>query len=333
MKEKPILWMLLFTSLLSLTACNFPGSGTPSPQVQFPTLSIQESPTAMLISPTIAPSQTAASTTATAPSTNTPPNPTVTLTQPPTNINTQGSPSGPYGVILVEENDVLNIRMGPGINYPIVGTFFSSAINVQWTGESAIVKDALWVQVQRKNGHVGWVNAYYLTEYIAPDAFCQDARVLTLLDDFKEAMNNADGRLFSSLVSPLHGLELYYWRYGPSANYTAAEASWVFNSTYQVNWGAGASGLDETGTFREVPLPRLLEVVNDGNSEQKCNDASAASMYIEPWPKPYANINFYDLHKPGTPEIDLDWQTWLAGVEYVGGKPYLFALIHFQWEP
>jgi hypothetical protein len=334
MKEKPFLWMLLFAAVLSLTACNFPGASTASPELPFPTLPIQPSPTAVLISPTTAPSLTAAPASATPVTpTSTPPSPTGTHTQAPTSNITQGSPSGPYGVILIEENDVLNIRMGPGINYPIVGTFLSSATNVQWTGESAIVSDTLWVEVQRKNGKVGWVNAYYLTEYVAPEAFCQDANVTVLLDDFKTALNNADGKLFSSLVSPLHGLELYYWRHGPSANYTAAEASWVFSSTYQVNWGAGVSGLDDVGTFREIPLPKLLEVVNDSSYEQKCNDASTASMYVEPWPKPYANINFYALYKPSTPDVDLDWQTWLAGVEYVGGKPYLFALIHYQWEP
>jgi hypothetical protein len=334
MKEKPILWMLLFILLLSFTACNYPRSDTPSPQVLFPTLSIQDTPTAMLMSPTTAPSQTAvAFTTTPALPTSTPPKAAATATLAPAAISKPGTPSGPYAVILVEENDVLNIRMGPGINYPIVGTFLSSATNVQWTGESAIVSDTLWVEVERKNNRVGWVNANYLTEYVTPDAFCQDSRVTTLLDDFKKALNNADGRLFSSMISPLHGLELYYWRFGPSANYTAVEASWVFNSTYEVNWGAGASGLDDIGTFREVPLPKLLEVINDSNYEQQCNDASTASMYLEPWPKPYANVNFYTLYKPGTPNVDLDWQTWLAGVEYVGGKLYLFSLIHFQWEP
>ena len=26
-------------------------------------------------------------------------------------------------------------------------------------------------------------------------------------------------------------------------------------------------------------------------------------------------------------------RTWLVGIKYVGGKPYLFALIQFFWEP
>jgi hypothetical protein len=29
----------------------------------------------------------------------------------------------------------------------------------------------------------------------------------------------------------------------------------------------------------------------------------------------------------------MDWQTWVAGIEYVNGKPYLYALMQFFWEP
>jgi hypothetical protein len=29
----------------------------------------------------------------------------------------------------------------------------------------------------------------------------------------------------------------------------------------------------------------------------------------------------------------MDWHTWVAGIEYVNGKPYLYALMQFFWEP
>ncbi|MBE3037249.1 MAG: hypothetical protein IMZ62_00315, partial [Chloroflexi bacterium] len=47
----------------------------------------------------------------------------------------------------------------------------------------------------------------------------------------------------------------------------------------------------------------------------------------------YANVNFYTVYKPGTPGVDLDFRYWLVGVEFVQGQPYVFALIHFAWEP
>ncbi len=29
----------------------------------------------------------------------------------------------------------------------------------------------------------------------------------------------------------------------------------------------------------------------------------------------------------------MDWHTWVMGIEYVSGKPYVYALIQFFWEP
>jgi hypothetical protein len=139
---------------------------------------------------------------------------------------------------------------------------------------------------------------------------------------------------FSSLVSPLHGLDLRFYRYGTLANYSREEAQWVFQSDYSVNWGPEpGSGFDKVGSFREVPLPRLLEVLNAAYTLH-CNDTlDLATFSLTPWPPEYATVNFYAIYKPGSPGVELDWRAWLAGVEYVNGQPTLFALIHFQWEP
>ena len=53
-------------------------------------------------------------------------------------------------------------------------------------------------------------------------------------------------------------------------------------------------------------------------------------MLAQPWPKEYANINFYSLHKPSAPGFE-DWRTLLVGTEYVNGQPYVFALYNYQW--
>ncbi len=29
----------------------------------------------------------------------------------------------------------------------------------------------------------------------------------------------------------------------------------------------------------------------------------------------------------------LDWHTWLLGMHYVNGSPYLYAIMQFMWEP
>ncbi|MDW8226350.1 MAG: hypothetical protein RMJ60_00950 [Anaerolineales bacterium] len=249
---------------------------------------------------------------------------------------TPGTPSGPYAVILVAPNDVLNIRSGPGVSNRIVATFAPTAKNVMRTGPSAVVSDgAKWVEVRRPDGGVGWVNFYYLTEYVAPDAFCADTRVNDLISRLGNALLSRNGVQLSGLVSPRHGMTVYLWRYsGRSVTFMPNDARWVFDSTYEHNWGMEpASGLTTTGSFQNVVLPKLQDVFS-ASYTLTCNALGDAPQYgTDPWPVIYGNVNYYTILKPGTPGVDVDFRFWLMGVEYVNGQPYVFALIHFQWEP
>ncbi len=241
----------------------------------------------------------------------------------------------PYAVILVNKGDVLNIRSAAGTGNPIVGSLAPNAVGVNRTGPATSAGGDRWVEIQNPSGGVGWVNAKFLTEYTAPSAFCSDSRVTDLLNNLRTAMLNSNGKLLSSLVSPEHGLDLRLWRWGTVANYTPKEAAWVFQSDYVVKWGpAPGSGMDTNGTFSEQILPKLQEVFS-ANYTLNCNNPlDLATFSVEPWLLEYANVNFYTIFKPGSEQYGgLDWRAWIAGVEYVQGKPMLFALIHFQWEP
>lgn len=241
----------------------------------------------------------------------------------------------PYAVVLVFPNDVLNIRAAAGVGNAIVGTLQPNAAGVNRTGPAANAGGDRWVEIQNPRGGTGWVNAKFLTEHVASSAFCADARVGDLLGKLKTALLHSNGEEFGALVSPVHGLDLRLWRYGTVANYTPEEAAWAFQSEYEVSWGpAPGSGEETRGTFRAQPLPKLQEVFG-GNYTLHCNDTlDLATFSLEPWPPEYANINFYTVYKPGTDQYGgLDWRAWTVGVEYVQGKPTLFALIHYQWEP
>jgi hypothetical protein len=202
------------------------------------------------------------------------------------------------------------------------------------TSLPALAQVQVWVEVQNPSGGKGWVNAKFLTEYVSPSAFCGDGKVNTLITNLDTAVTTSNGELLATLVSPAHGMDVRLWRYGTVVNYDQEHARWVFESTYEVNWGpAPGSGLDTIGSFHVAVLPKLQEVFNASYS-LNCNDPGvAASFSLEPWPNEYANIHYYNVYKPGTPGVDLDWRLWLVGVEYVQGQPYVFAIIHFQWEP
>jgi hypothetical protein len=243
-------------------------------------------------------------------------------------------PSGPYGVILLAPGDVLNVRTGTGAGYPISGSFAPAAMNVMRTGPSAMADGDLWVQVQNPGGGTGWVNANYLTEYVAPATFCADSRVAPLLNDLGTSFKTSNGGTLASQVSPAHGLTIYLWRYGISHTFKHNDARWVFESTYEHNWGpAPASGLETIGSFHEKVLPFLQEVFN-ANYSLICDSLGTATQFgSNPWPVEYTNVNFYTVYKPGTPGVDVDFRYWLVGVEYVQGQPSVFAMIHFAWEP
>jgi hypothetical protein len=201
-------------------------------------------------------------------------------------------------------------------------------------GPSSDVGGDHWVEVQNPGGGTGWVNAAFLTEYVPPATFCADGRISSLITSLDKAFTTPDGALLYTLVSPAHGMTVYLWRNGNGITFDRDHARWVFDSTYSHAWGmAPGSGLETNGSFHEAVLPKLQEVFNASYS-LTCNSLGTAPQYgLTPWPEIYANVNYYTVFKPGTAGVDLDWRYWLVGVEFVQGQPYVFALIHFAWEP
>jgi hypothetical protein len=166
-----------------------------------------------------------------------------------------------------------------------------------------------------------------------PAGFCDDPQATNLINRLKSALQTSNGKLLASLVSPLHGMDVRYYRNGHIVNYDQTHAQFLFESTYPVDWGlAPGSGLPTRGSFHEIVLPALLDVFNK-NYTLTCNQIQVGgTTYQVSWP--YKGINFYSAYFPGTKANgSLDWRTLAIGMEYVSGKPYLYALMQFQWEP
>jgi hypothetical protein len=167
----------------------------------------------------------------------------------------------------------------------------------------------------------------------ASSNFCADAQVTTLINSFKSALQTSNGELLASLVSPTHGMEARLYHNGRVVTYDQAHAKFLFDSTYVVSWGAApGSGLETKGSFHELIVPALLDVFNK-NYTLTCNQVKVGgASYPTTWP--YSGISFYSAYYPGSQgNGSLDWHTWLLGMQYVNGKPYLYAIMQFQWEP
>jgi hypothetical protein len=240
---------------------------------------------------------------------------------------------GPYAVIQVAGNDVLNIRAGAGVSHPVIGSFAYDAVNVMRTGPTASADNATWVEVQNPSGGTGWVNSYYLSDHITHDAFCADPRIPALIEQLKGSVNQSNGDAFSSLVSPVHGVDVRLWAYQPAVHFSKTTARDVFTSTEVHNWGIGPRGGPDPdlGTFAQIIQPRLQDVFNAANMETYCDNLTKVFPLFMPWP--YTNIRYYNLYRPSTTPADLDFRTWLIGFEYIDGQPYLHSMVTIVWEP
>lgn len=161
---------------------------------------------------------------------------------------------------------------------------------------------------------------------------CTDPQVITLIDSLKRAMLNNDGALLSSLVSPANGMEVRWVRYGNIVTYTREQALFIYETTFEANWGdEPGSGMPKQGAFHDVIVPDLLKVFNQSYTLH-CNELKyGGASYDVRWPY---DKDFYSIYFAGTDQYGyMDWHTWVSGIEYVDGKPYIYALIQYFWEP
>lgn len=164
--------------------------------------------------------------------------------------------------------------------------------------------------------------------------FCDDPRTRELINSFSTAIATKDGPLLASLVSPASGMDVRFYRDGNVVNYDVEHAKFVFETTFQADWGLSfGSGEPTLGSFQEIILPSLQLVFTPNAAVLACNQLKVGGATYQPvWP--YQSLNHYSVHFPGTDQYGgLDWETWVVGMDNVGGKPYLAALVHFVWEP
>ncbi len=167
---------------------------------------------------------------------------------------------------------------------------------------------------------------------VGVSSICNDPQVTELINSFKKAILNSDGNLLSSLISPTRHMDVALFRDGTVITYDPEHAKFLFETTFQVDWGAEpGSGAEKKGSFHDVVVPDLVKVFNQQYT-LKCNEIEhGGASYDISWP--YQG-EFYSAYFPGTQANgNMDWRTWVIGIEYVNSKPYVYALMQFFWEP
>ncbi|MBN1303031.1 MAG: hypothetical protein JXA13_01245 [Anaerolineales bacterium] len=234
-----------------------------------------------------------------------------------------------YALVNVPDKGVLSIRGGPGTDYIRVGGLEPNQIGIKLTGRIAGEKPRNWYEIQRSETATGWITSYYVIEYVESEAFCKDERVEELIESLEKSITDEDGRLLRKLVSPMHGVTIRLWRDGVPIN-ILWYAPGLYLSDYPIQWGYDPGSYHGNyGAFSEEVYPELKDVFSS-KYDLYCNDASKIDNTDDAWLPQYENINYYTVYRPETTTGAGDWRAWMVGVDYVDGKPSLFALIHFS---
>lgn len=239
-----------------------------------------------------------------------------------------------YAIVWIGQEDVLRVRQPAGISGSVVDTLAYDLRGVRLTGEATRLGSSTWVEILRPTGGTGWVNSWNVTEYVTESQFCSDAQVAGLIENFVQAVELRDGQRLADLVSPKRGLVIRHDWWNPEVRFNPASIHTIFDEIKVYEWGLERDN-DRVieGTFTQV-IPDQLTAVFDAAPEIICNSLKTGLTGREvEWPTEYSNLRFYAFHRPATePGNQLNWRTWVVGIEYIEGVPYLAVLVGYKGE-
>ncbi len=301
-----------------------PTSVAPTPTAE-PAATLPPAPTVAPPLPTADLSRATAVPTATdAPPTATP--------APPTATPAPEAESG-YRVAFVAADDTLNVRNRPNTNADIVARLSPDATGIELIDdEGQTFRGSVWLPIETAEGG-GWVNSRFLTESVSRETFCADPAVTELISEFERAVAEQDGRALRRIVHPDRGLRvrLSWWNEEVILGFDALQN--LFRDRQRYDWGTeDGSGEAIRGSFRDVVMPRLERDLL-GASEWACDEGLfGGTAGLTVLPEGYDAVRYVTAHRPAPAEQELDWGTWIIGVERWEENYYLSYLVHYRWE-
>jgi hypothetical protein len=264
--------------------------------------------------------------------------PTAVRPTPTEDVPPVGPTLGKFAVVGVASNDILNVRAGPGVDRPIVGTipYYGRDVEVHAGGQEA--DGSWWVPVQ--HGDVsGWANSKYLARQVGnlddPVAARAAEIIMTLLE---RDMDDLAG-----LVHPVKGVTFSPYTYVRPLQGAPGEADLVFSASQLrdlwsdatvYHWGAyDGSGEPIELTFSEyyerfvydVEFARPDVVGFDETVGQGNTINNIASVY------PDAVTIEYHFEGVDPQYAGMDWRSLRLVLEEKDGLWYLVGIVHDEW--
>ncbi len=232
-------------------------------------------------------------------------------------------------VVLVQSNDVLNFRFGPGVNFAIAGNFPPTATNLSLTNVTDVVDGSIWVFIEG----AGWVNSFFLTSSTSSEEFASDLDAQDLIFNLAGVFESR-GNL--TQITSWRGLHL--GQLGDVDKIRSSEVPNLLTDPTALYWGQCQEGECNAGTFAEQVGDAYLSTIYDDGVRVLTNTLipgpnGAASETIIP--EEFQNFHFIAIHDPGdNPDFDgLDWMTWYVFIELTPDGPQVVGLLLDQWQP
>lgn len=238
----------------------------------------------------------------------------------------------PYTAVNVAPDDVLNVRAGPGVSNPVVGSMPPHAPNVQVGEMGQKVGGALWLPVWYR-GTEGWANGNYLARQVGwvPDGVgARAARIIW-------AIKQEDMGELAALIHPDQGVRFSpytYVRVDEDLVFAADQLTELWGDATVYTWGAfDGSGEPIEFTFQQYYGRFVYDVdfvrpdvvgfdvfIGTGNMINNIRDVYPGAIIVE------YHFEGFDPQYGG-----MDWRSLRLVLEEFEGQWYLIGIVHDEW--
>lgn len=233
-----------------------------------------------------------------------------------------------WSVVLVQPQDELNVRAGPGVTHAVVNAYEPTAAVVETTGRKEVVGESLWREV-RFQGGTGWVNSRFLTPRIEPGTFAADPRPRQLLERLAEVF-----RARGDLTPLVARRGLYVMHFGPLEHHAPAALPGLLQSAATPPWHGPAcdDACLPPATFHTMIGAEYLRTWAVPTKRIGVDEWLAGGNRSAHLPVALQNFRYLSFFDAGDEDIP-NWRTWVVFFEYEGGEPKVVALATDQWSP
>lgn len=242
-------------------------------------------------------------------------------------------------VVLVADDDVLNVRIGAGVNNVIIGMLAPGTL-VGLTGPRTEVGSSTWVEIVTPAG-AGWVNGHFLAELVTGDDFAADPAVIGLLDQMTDIVL-AKGDL--SEIASSRGI--YISHHDDPVRFSKEELVAALTDPTTYKWPSNALDVNDPDQAKEIRGRTFAEAIGD-RWASTWDDPDRVYAFDEPFeggngrqaqyaiPFLLGGFHFVSVYDSGdNPDYGgLDWTIWHVSVDYEDGRPVVVGLTLDEWSP